>query len=130
MTAWWLFAVFVWGALWARGRVRRVYWLNEHGALAEAVCEWVSWQDGEATSYCFFRLEDGRRIRAAAVSRPGGPLVEVGEVAQVLYDPDHPRRAVLLEDRGQSIGQYRVAQYVFVVAASIAATAGGFQALG
>ncbi|MEU6550425.1 DUF3592 domain-containing protein [Streptomyces sp. NPDC046915] len=129
MTAWVLFSLFVWWALWARGRVRRVYWLNEHGVLAEAVCEWVSWTDGEAESFCYFQLDDGRRIRVRSSKRPQAPMFEVGEVAQVLYDPDQPTHAVLVEDRVESAGGYRAAMYVFVAGASIAAIAGVIKAL-
>lgn len=129
MTAWVLFSLFVWWALWARSRVRRVHWLNEHGVPAEAVCEWVSWQDGEAESFCYFQLEDGKRIRVRSSKRPQAPMFEVGDVAQVLYDPRHPRRAVLVEDRAESIGGYRAALYVFVAGAVIAAIAGVIKAL-
>ncbi|MGW7261647.1 DUF3592 domain-containing protein [Streptomyces sp. NPDC054834] len=129
MAIWVWFAVCLWGALWAWGRVRRVYWLNEHGVLAEAVCEWVSWTDGEAESFCYFQLEDGRRIRVRSSRRPRDPMFEVGEVAQVLYDPDQPTHAVLVEDRAESIGGYRAAMAVFVAGTVITATVGVIKAL-
>lgn len=130
MSAVWVsFAVCLWGAWWARRRVRRVFWLNEHGVLGEAVCEDVLWSDGEGMSICYFQPSNGKRVTVKSSRRPRDPMFEVGEVAQVLYDPARPTRAVLVEDRAESVGGYRAAMYIFFAGATILAIVGVIKAL-
>ncbi|MEV8036996.1 DUF3592 domain-containing protein [Streptomyces sp. NPDC086182] len=109
--------------------MRRVFWLNEHGVLGEAVCEDVFWSDGEGMSICYFQPSKGKRVMVKSSSRPRDPMFEVGEVAQVLYDPGRPTRAVLVEDRVESIGGYRAAMYIFFAGAAILVTAGVIKAV-
>ncbi|MCT9008345.1 hypothetical protein [Streptomyces rhizosphaerihabitans] len=80
-------------------------------------------------SICYFQPSKGKRVMVKSSRSPRDPMFEVGEVAQVLYDPGRPTRAVLVEDRAESVGGYRAAMYIFFAGATILAGVGVIKAL-
>ncbi|MFF2504159.1 hypothetical protein ACFVTY_12400 [Streptomyces sp. NPDC058067] len=118
-----LLVIFLAGLLRAYSKIRGIRALMVCGCVTEAVCEYVSWDEGKATSRCYFLTGDGRRIEVSSSPAPS-PILDAGDMVDVVYDPRRPRFAVLMPDRDIAISQYRVVMFIFGVASFISLIGG------
>uniref|UniRef100_A0AAU3I8U9 DUF3592 domain-containing protein n=1 Tax=Streptomyces sp. NBC_01393 TaxID=2903851 RepID=A0AAU3I8U9_9ACTN len=107
----------------ARG-VRR---LIAHGERAPGVCDYATWDDGNASAWCSFVTPDGKS-RQVAVEGYGSPRFEAGDVVEIAYWKGRPRTAVVVQDEENYRRTHLVAAIVcsvlagvFVLAAVLAA---------
>ncbi|MDF9813085.1 hypothetical protein [Streptomyces sp. SPB162] len=98
MGIWLVFAVFF-GLLGLSpaSKARGVRDLITHGERAPGVCDYVTWDEGNASAWCSFSTPDGRR-RRFEVTGYGAPRFEAGDGVEVAYWKGSPRSAVVVED--------------------------------
>ncbi|MET7931218.1 hypothetical protein ABZT43_46725 [Streptomyces sp. NPDC005349] len=102
----------------ARG-IRR---LIAHGERAPGVCDYVTWDDGNASAWCSFVTPDGKS-RRVAVEGYGSPRFEAGDVVEIAYWKDRPRTAVVVQDEENYRRTHLAAAIVCSALASVFALA-------
>ncbi|GAA1358113.1 DUF3592 domain-containing protein [Streptomyces beijiangensis] len=123
MGVWVLFLLFLSVTLRSLLKERAIDQLIANGLRADAVCEFIKWDEGNASSVCYFTTVNGARAEVASAASDR-PLLQPGEMAEVAYDADNSRHAVLLADRNNRRGEMRVVAALFGLASVVTAVVG------
>ncbi|WP_143145010.1 hypothetical protein [Streptomyces humi] len=104
------------------GKARGVRHLVAHGERAPGVCDYVTWDDGNASAWCSFVTPDGKN-RQVVVQGYGSPRFEAGDVVEIVYWKDRPRTAVVVQNEENYRRIHIVAAIVCSVLAGVFALA-------
>ncbi|MCX4649398.1 MULTISPECIES: hypothetical protein [unclassified Streptomyces] len=86
------------------------------------MCDYVTWDDGNASAWCSFVTPDGKS-RRVAVEGHGSPRFEAGDVVEIAYWKDRPRTAVVVQDEENYRRTHLAAAIVCSALASVFALA-------
>ncbi|GAA0424585.1 hypothetical protein [Streptomyces luteireticuli] len=78
-------------------QLARIWKLERAGVPVEAICDFNKWNEGMVSSVFVYFPYDGDP-EEVQTTYSHHPAFEPGDITTVLHHPDHPRRAVLLED--------------------------------